>query len=210
MRTKTIVVVDADVDVQNLAAVEAHIMQTVDWQRDLVRIEGTLEDKIGVNATRKNAVDNPQRVLSEALGVPPEIVDKIFRILGACRAADETFRDSHGYPFLKGALDMAGGCGEVDHDFDYPEICGQMTIVQTRQKTPHRVRPIFQCRDNPFCLPRQTMYPSLYRHRKTNSFPPETHVGKQKFFCDIYHIKFRIVNVDSNQYFMIWQSETSN
>lgn len=76
----------------------------------------------------------------------PEIVDKIFRILDARRVPDETFRDTHGCPFLKGALDMAGGCGEVDHGFDCPVICGKVSIVQVRQKTPYRVGPIFQCK----------------------------------------------------------------
>ena len=170
-------------------------------------------------------------------------------LLDARRVTDEIFRDTHGCPFLKGALDMAGGCGEVDHGFDCPEICSQMSIVQTRQKTPHRVRPIIQCKAQGAAKPlhlfcsdfvdsvrRETgvkdvchlgLIPQASCKRQsillalTDNVPkfvstsldkfisPRDASGRAKIFCHTYHIKFLIVNVDLNQYVMIWQSGAS-
>ncbi|MBI5670015.1 MAG: menaquinone biosynthesis decarboxylase [Chloroflexi bacterium] len=67
MLAKGIIVVDADVNVQNVAEVTARVLETVDWRRDITIVDGAVDQldhsaivdsyggKIGVDATRKPA-----------------------------------------------------------------------------------------------------------------------------------------------------------
>jgi 4-hydroxy-3-polyprenylbenzoate decarboxylase len=80
MLAKAIVVVDHDVDVHNLSEVAWRVLGNVDWRRDVVVVDGPVDDldhsavqpafggKIGVDATAKGPQDGHPR------GWPPEIV----------------------------------------------------------------------------------------------------------------------------------------
>jgi 4-hydroxy-3-polyprenylbenzoate decarboxylase len=87
MLSKAIIVVDQDVPVQDVAAVAARVLETVDWRRDVTIVDGPVDQldhsaildsyggKIGLDATRKpdrapyppNAPVEPARITA-ALG----------------------------------------------------------------------------------------------------------------------------------------------
>lgn len=87
MLSKAIIVVDQDVPVQDVAAVAARVLETVDWRRDVTIVDGPVDQldhsaildsyggKIGLDATRKpdrapylpNAPVEPERITA-ALG----------------------------------------------------------------------------------------------------------------------------------------------
>ncbi len=89
MLTKAIVVVDHDVDVHNLSEVAWRVLGNVDWQRDVVTVDGPVDQldhsarhdsfggKIGIDATAKGDMDGHSRAW------PNEIVmsDDISRLV---------------------------------------------------------------------------------------------------------------------------------
>ncbi len=90
--SKFVIVVDADVDVQNLGEVLFHVGSNVDPRRDTVIVEGPLDaldhsadhfaygTKMGVDATRKDpGLDRFPREWPEDITMAPEIVELVDR-----------------------------------------------------------------------------------------------------------------------------------
>jgi 4-hydroxy-3-polyprenylbenzoate decarboxylase len=90
--SKFVIVVDADVDVQNLGEVLFHVGSNVDPRRDTVVVEGPLDaldhsadhfaygTKMGIDATRKDPVlDRFPREWPEDIKMAPEIVELVDR-----------------------------------------------------------------------------------------------------------------------------------
>ncbi|MBI4788344.1 MAG: menaquinone biosynthesis decarboxylase [Chloroflexi bacterium] len=86
MLTKTIVIVDADVDVQNLSQVAFEVLANYDPQRDVLITTGPSDDldhaslqknwggKMGIDATRKSERDpGPHQPWPEEIAMTPEI-----------------------------------------------------------------------------------------------------------------------------------------
>lgn len=86
---KAIVVVDEDVDLKNLSEVGWYVFGNVDWKRDVIVVEGPLDQldhsspepcfggKIGVDATRKLPEEGHRRPWPEKVSMTPEVKDKI-------------------------------------------------------------------------------------------------------------------------------------
>ncbi|HUW63869.1 MAG TPA: menaquinone biosynthesis decarboxylase [Spirochaetia bacterium] len=91
MLAKMIVVVDADVDVQNLSEVAWRVLGNIDARRDLVVAEGPVDAldhaaplphlgaKLGVDATRKWAAEGYAREWPEAIAMSPGVVELVDR-----------------------------------------------------------------------------------------------------------------------------------
>ncbi len=85
MFAKHIVVVDADVDVQNLSEVAWRVTNNIDARRDLTIVDGPLDaldhaaplpyvgSKLGIDATRKGPLDGHHREWPEDIVMSPEI-----------------------------------------------------------------------------------------------------------------------------------------
>lgn len=86
---KAIVVVDDEVDLDNLSEVAWYVLGNVDWKRDVVIVEGPLDQldhaspeacfggKIGIDATRKLPEEGHRRPWPEKVSMAPEVKDKI-------------------------------------------------------------------------------------------------------------------------------------
>jgi 4-hydroxy-3-polyprenylbenzoate decarboxylase len=119
---KTIVVVDADIDVQNVRAVAEILLNRVDMQRDLYFSEGILDvlnhasdhslhgSKLGIDATAKVAGEpgfGEKSVAARAVPVPRELRENLlkrFQSVADCRV----FAPRNGRPVLFAALDKTG------------------------------------------------------------------------------------------------------
>jgi 4-hydroxy-3-polyprenylbenzoate decarboxylase len=89
MFTKAIVVVDAEVNVQNVSEVLWRIGNNVDWRRDTVILDGPTDAldhasplphygaKIGIDATKKGPDEGHHREWPDALTMSPEVKAKI-------------------------------------------------------------------------------------------------------------------------------------
>jgi 4-hydroxy-3-polyprenylbenzoate decarboxylase len=89
MFTKAIVVVDAEVNVQNVSEVLWRLGNNVDWRRDIVVVEGPTDaldhacplphygGKIGIDATKKTPEEGHHREWPDALAMSPEVKDRI-------------------------------------------------------------------------------------------------------------------------------------
>jgi 4-hydroxy-3-polyprenylbenzoate decarboxylase len=86
MLTKAIVVVDQDVDVHNLSEVAWRVLGNVDWQRDLVTVDGPVDQldhsakrdsfggKVGIDATAKGDTDGHSRAWPDEIVMSDDIV----------------------------------------------------------------------------------------------------------------------------------------
>ncbi|MFP5239965.1 MAG: menaquinone biosynthesis decarboxylase [Acidobacteriota bacterium] len=89
MFTKVIVVVDAEVNVQNVSEVLWRLGNNVDWRRDIVVLEGPTDaldhacplphygGKIGIDATKKTAEEGHYREWPDALTMSKDVKAKI-------------------------------------------------------------------------------------------------------------------------------------
>jgi len=89
MLSKFIVVVDADVNVQNLEEVMLNVAANEDPRRDTFTVDGPLDildhaspecgagSKMGIDATRKLPSEGHSRPWPEQLRMPPEILTRI-------------------------------------------------------------------------------------------------------------------------------------
>jgi 4-hydroxy-3-polyprenylbenzoate decarboxylase len=89
MFTKVIVVVDAEVNVQNTSEVLWRLGNNVDWRRDAVILEGPLDaldhacplphygGKIGIDATKKGPEDGHHRPWPDSLTMSREVKARI-------------------------------------------------------------------------------------------------------------------------------------
>ncbi|WP_319478506.1 menaquinone biosynthesis decarboxylase [Marispirochaeta aestuarii] len=89
MYTKMIIVVDADVDVQNLSTVMWKVFNNIDAQRDLIFSQGPLDTldhasprprfgtRLGVDATRKGPLDGHEREWPDDIVMSDEIVRRV-------------------------------------------------------------------------------------------------------------------------------------
>jgi len=89
MFTKVIVVVDAEVNVQNVSEVLWRLGNNVDWRRDIVVVEGPTDaldhacplphygGKIGIDATKKNAEEGHHREWPDALTMSKDVKARI-------------------------------------------------------------------------------------------------------------------------------------
>ncbi|MCS7281010.1 MAG: menaquinone biosynthesis decarboxylase [Desulfobacterota bacterium] len=87
--TKAIVVLDEDVDLKNMDEVFWHIFGSVDWIRDVILMEGPIDEldhasskalyggKIGIDATRKFKEEGYTRTWPEIVRMDPEIVKRV-------------------------------------------------------------------------------------------------------------------------------------
>ena len=92
MFTKVIVVVDAEVNVQNVSEVLWRLGNNVDWRRDIVVVEGPTDaldhacplphygGKIGIDATKKTPEEGHSREWPDSLRMSPEVKDKVSAI----------------------------------------------------------------------------------------------------------------------------------
>lgn len=86
MLTKAIVVVDHDVDVHNLSEVAWRVLGNVDWQRDVVTVDGPVDQldhsarhdsfggKIGIDATAKGDMDGHSRAWPNEIVMSDDII----------------------------------------------------------------------------------------------------------------------------------------
>jgi len=89
MFTKVIVVVDAEVNVQNVSEVLWRLGNNVDWRRDIVVVEGPTDaldhacplphygGKIGIDATKKTPEEGHLREWPDALRMSQDVKDKV-------------------------------------------------------------------------------------------------------------------------------------
>ena len=97
MFTKVIVIVDAEVNVQNTSEVLWRIGNNVDWRRDIVVVEGPTDaldhasplphygGKIGIDATKKTPEEGHHREWPDSLKMSPEVkarVSAMWKTLG--------------------------------------------------------------------------------------------------------------------------------
>jgi len=92
MFTKVIVVVDAEVNVQNVSEVLWRLGNNVDWRRDIVVVEGPTDaldhacplphygGKIGIDATKKTPEEGHYREWPDSLRMSAEVKDKVSAI----------------------------------------------------------------------------------------------------------------------------------
>ena len=85
MFSKLLIIVDADVDVQNISYTAWRVLNNVDWKRDVVIAEGPVDDldhasswprygsKMGIDATRKTREEGMMRDWPEELFMSEEI-----------------------------------------------------------------------------------------------------------------------------------------
>jgi 4-hydroxy-3-polyprenylbenzoate decarboxylase len=85
MLSKNIVVLDADVDVQNLSEVAWRVLNNVDPRRDMMMVDGPLDaldhssprpfigSKVGIDATRKGPRDGHDREWPDDIVMSPAI-----------------------------------------------------------------------------------------------------------------------------------------
>ncbi|MBB6480311.1 menaquinone biosynthesis decarboxylase [Spirochaeta isovalerica] len=94
MYTKMIIVVDHDVDVQNLSVVMWKVFNNIDAGRDLILSQGPLDaldhasplprfgTRIGIDATKKGAMDNHHREWPEDIKMSEDVKERIDAIWG--------------------------------------------------------------------------------------------------------------------------------
>jgi 4-hydroxy-3-polyprenylbenzoate decarboxylase len=89
MFSKLLIIVDADVDVQNISYTAWRVLNNVDWKRDVVVSEGPVDDldhssswprygsKMGIDATRKTREEGMSRDWPEELFMSEEIKKRV-------------------------------------------------------------------------------------------------------------------------------------
>ncbi len=129
---KTVVVLDADVNVHDTAAVMARMVETVDFRRDLVVADGPLDPadpaalhsgfggKLGIDATRKPGRES--RLMSPTIDTAmlDNVLGPRWRMFGGCVAVVAVEGDESAAGVIRRVWDTVPGLHVVTVDADSP------------------------------------------------------------------------------------------